>query len=78
MELSPEPKFTTISVKFDNSDILYTYKCDLNFGIIPGDTVVVKTDSGQFKLVKVKSVHETPRPDNDRFVMKWIHQRVNP
>jgi len=68
-DLNPdEPPFTTIGVKLQNGDRLYTYKCALPVAV--GDRVNVKLPAGLVVTTTVQTVHEAPIL-SDKWQTKW-------
>lgn len=70
--------FTTIRVKFEGTQRLYTYKALLEDKVKEGDYVVVDTPSAGLQLCEVHHVDRVPNIDVDAdFDYKWIVQKVD-
>lgn len=70
--------YTTLTVQFQGSTKLYTYKVMLNEGVVAGDAVVVDSPSQGLVVVTVAEVHTYPHIDvNAGFKYQWIVQKVD-
>jgi cell fate regulator YaaT (PSP1 superfamily) len=68
--------FTTIAVKFKDTEKLYTFKIPKDWKVSVEDTVVVKGTSG-LTTARVAQVHTEPKLDNSIPKYAWIVQVVD-
>lgn len=56
----------------------YTFKATASMNLAVGDTCVVEAPNGEFKLVTITAIHETPQIDLEAdFAYKWLVQKVD-
>ena len=65
----------TVGVTFQNSTKEYTYMTN-DTSIKVDDMAVVKSNSGQFSIVKVRKVHPTPQL-GDGHNYTWLVQKID-